>query len=58
LDLFDLADAFECSAASPANVWHGRIEEARRTADVVEDPELQDFLIAVDAFLKGRVGGY
>ncbi len=53
-DIFDLADAFECMAASPANVWRGRVEEARRTADVVQDTELAAFVEAVDEFLKKR----
>lgn len=56
LDVFDLADAFECSAASPAGVWNGRVEEARRAADVLADDDLTDFVEAVTAFLRDREG--
>jgi len=57
-DLFDLADAFECSAASPANVWKGRIEEARRSADVLQDVQLTEFVSFVHNFVAQNVRGY
>jgi hypothetical protein len=57
-DLFDLADAFECSAASPGNVWKGRIEEAHRTADVLQDKELMDFVEYARSFIQINIGGY
>jgi hypothetical protein len=57
LDLFDLADAFECSAASPEGVWSGRLEEARRAAQVLADDDLVDFVEAASNFLNARRGG-
>ena len=57
-DLFDLADAFECSAASPANVWKGRLEEARRSADVLKDAQLAAFAAYVHDFISSKIGGH
>ena len=57
-DRFELADAFECSAASPANVWRGRVDEARRSADVLSDEQLNNFVQAVDGYLSTTIGGY
>ena len=57
LDLFDLADAFECSAGSPEAVWSGRLEEARRAAQVLADEELAGFVNATSGFLTDRRGG-
>jgi len=58
IDLFDSADAFECSAASPASVWRGRLEEARRAADVLRDGELAQFVESMQRFLATNVGGW
>jgi len=55
-NLFDLADAFECSAASPEGVWRSRLEEARRAADVLKDEDLAAFLAASSKFLTDRNG--
>jgi hypothetical protein len=55
-DLFDLADAFECSAASPANVWKGRVDEAARSADVMNDPELAKFVEYVREYMASNGG--
>jgi len=56
-NLFDLADAFECSAASPAGVWSSRLEEARRAADVLQDLDLTAFIAANINFLTNRNRG-
>lgn len=53
-DLFDTADALECSAASPADVWRTRLEEVRRTADVTQDHTLAEFAEAVTKLLQSR----
>lgn len=57
LDLFDLADAFECSAGSPEAVWASRLEEARRAAQVLADEELACFVTSTSGFLTARRGG-
>lgn len=56
--LADLADVLECSAASPARVWRGRIEEVRRAAEVAEDEQVRAFADAAEAFLSRKVGGW
>jgi len=57
-DLLDLAEAFDCNAASPSTVWKARINEAHRAAAVLQDEELEQFATDVDAFLKETIGGY
>jgi hypothetical protein len=54
-DISDLADALECSAASPRRVWKGRIEEVRRAADVTADQELSLFANMAEIFLRSRI---
>lgn len=54
IDLFDAADALECSAASPAAVWRVRIEEVRRAADVTQDRDLSAFADALNKLLISR----
>lgn len=56
-DLFDLADAFECSAASPGNVWKGRVDEAARSADLLNDSELEAFVEYVRKYMAAKGGG-
>jgi hypothetical protein len=53
-DLFDAADALECSAASPPPVWRTRLEEVRRTADVTQDNTLAEFADAIARLIDSR----
>jgi hypothetical protein len=57
-DLSEMADVFDCNMASPPAVWRGRMNEARRASDVLQDRELASFLDAVVGFLSVQVGGY
>lgn len=54
----DLADAFECSPASPKRVWKGRMEELRRVADVTKDSELKAFSGYIDIYLQEKMEGW
>jgi len=58
VELADLADAFECSPASPKRVWKGRMEELRRVADVTKDSELDAFSGYIDIYLQERLEGW
>ncbi|CAB4947237.1 MAG: hypothetical protein F2840_06620 [Actinobacteria bacterium] len=58
LELLDLADALDCTGASPASVWRARVTEVRRAADVLQDEELATFSEQVHQFLSTQVGGY
>ena len=58
VEFADLADAFECSPASPQNVWKGRMEELRRVADVTKDPELEAFSGYIDIYLQEKLEGW
>lgn len=50
-----LADALECSPASPQTVWAGRILELERTASVLADAELADFVEAAHSIVKAQI---
>lgn len=54
LEPVDLADALECSAASPGPVWRARIEEIKRSADVLSDDELRRFAMQAASDLESR----
>lgn len=54
LDLGDLSDAFECSAASPAATWRLRLEEAKRVGHVLSDQPLLEFVDAAHSNLSSR----
>lgn len=58
VEIADLADAFECSPASPQRVWKGRVEELRRVADVTKDPELGGFSRYIDIYLQENLEGW
>ena len=44
VESIDLADAFECSPGSPAEVWQSRFDAAARSAQVLHDNELAAFV--------------
>lgn len=56
-DSVDLADALECSPASPDSVWASRLDELRRIASVTADPELAQFADEADRFLRSLTPG-
>lgn len=58
VELGDLADAFECSPASPKRVWRGRVEELRRVVDVTKDPELEAFSGYINNYLQENLEGW
>jgi hypothetical protein len=43
ISLPDLADALECTTASPRSVWNSRVIELQRAARILDDGELADF---------------
>jgi hypothetical protein len=51
-----LADALECSPASPPTVWTGRILELERAATVLADPELAKFVTAANHTIASQIG--
>lgn len=56
-DPIELADALECSPASPTSVWEARIDELVRVARVTQDPELAKFAEEASQFLRPRAAG-
>lgn len=52
-----LADALECSPASPETVWASRILELERAAAVLADAELADFVEAANSTITAQIRG-
>ena len=53
--LADLANALECSPASPRSVWEARVIELQRAATVLGDPELAAFADATQTRVAREV---
>lgn len=43
VEISDAAAALQCSAASPISIWTGRINDLRRTGDLLSDETILDF---------------
>lgn len=55
VEISDAAAALQCSAASPISVWSGRINDLRRTGDLLSDESILNFADFVEAqFVSGR----
>lgn len=55
LEISDVATALQCSAASPISVWTARVNELRRTGDLLSDQEILEFSNLVEMkFLRGN----
>ena len=53
--LHTLADSLECSPASPLQTWNGRFVELETMASVLEDDELDQFLIFAKNTYKSEI---
>jgi len=55
VEMSDVAAALQCSAASPISIWVGRINDLRRTGDLLSDESIMDFADFIEAhFINGR----
>ena len=55
VEISDAAAALQCSAASPMSVWSGRVNDLRRTGDLLSDESILNFADFVEAyFISGR----
>lgn len=55
VEISDAAAALQCSAASPISVWSGRVNDLRRTGDLLSDEAILNFADFVEAqFISGR----
>jgi hypothetical protein len=55
VEISDAAAALQCSAASPMSVWSGRVNDLRRTGDLLSDKSILNFADFVEAqFISGR----
>jgi hypothetical protein len=55
VEISDVAAALQCSAASPMSVWSGRVNDLRRTGDLLSDESILNFADFVEAqFISGR----
>ena len=55
VEISDAAAALQCSAASPMSVWSGRVNDLRRTGDLLSDESILKFADFVEAhFMSGR----
>ena len=55
VEISDAAAALQCSAASPMSVWSGRVNDLRRTWDLLSDESILNFADFVEAhFISGR----
>jgi hypothetical protein len=55
VEISDAAAALQCSAASPISVWSGRVNDLRRTGDLLSDESILTFADFVEAqFISGR----
>ena len=55
VEMSDAAAALQCSAASPMSVWSGRVNDLRRTGDLLSDESILNFADFVEAqFISGR----
>lgn len=55
VELSDAAAALQCSGASPISIWLGRVNELRRTGDLLSDESILGFADFVEAqFIRGR----
>ena len=43
IEISDVAAALHCSAASPISIWRGRVNDLKRTGDLLTDKEILDF---------------
>ena len=55
VEISDAAAALQCSAASPLSVWSGRVNDLRRTGDLLLDESILNFADFIEAqFISGR----
>jgi len=55
VEISDAAAALQCSAASPISVWSGRINDLRRTGDLLVDESILNFADFIESrFVDGR----
>ena len=55
VEISDAAAALQCSAASPMSVWSGRVNDLRRTGDLLSDESILNFADFVEAhFISWR----
>jgi hypothetical protein len=55
VEMSDAAAALQCSAASPTSIWAGRVNDLRRTGDLLSDESILSFADFIDAqFINGR----
>lgn len=55
VEMSDAAAALQCSAASPLSVWSGRVNDLRRTGDLLSDESILNFADFVEAqFISER----
>ena len=55
VEISDAAAALQCSAASPLSIWSGRVNDLRRTGDLLSDDSILNFADFVEAqFISGR----
>jgi len=55
VEISDAAAALQCSAASPMSVWSGRVNDLRRTGDLLSDESILNFADFVEVqFISGR----
>ena len=55
VEISDAAAALQCSAASPLSVWSGRVNDLRRTGDLLSDELILNFADFIEAqFISGR----
>jgi hypothetical protein len=55
VEMSDAAAALQCSAASPISVWAGRVNDLRRTGDLLTDESILNFADFIEAqFIRER----
>jgi hypothetical protein len=55
VEMSDAAAALQCSAASPTSIWAGRVNDLRRTGDLLSDESILNFADFIEAqFISGR----
>jgi hypothetical protein len=55
VEISDAAAALQCSAASPMSVWSGRVNDLRRTGDLLSDELILNFADFIETqFISGR----
>lgn len=55
VEISDAAAALQCSAASPMSVWAGRVNDLRRTGDLLSDESILNFADFIEAqYISGR----